>query len=214
MLYDGMLYWINSSKYLVASSAGKVVKPIDLSSRDYLEKTEREPWKLQVGKSVIGALSGQNILPVAVGAISKSGRHAGTSVLSVRIDGIINRLNLISHQKLENFLIINANNEVILESKKGLVSDNPRLQNILKNHNFSETNQVIQSFNIFDKNQSLILSNKIFGYQYKIIYLAEAKFLKEEMLNRMMPYLLQILCLLLVLVGCIDPSKNKKTSKF
>ena len=118
MYFEGMLYWIDSNKYLIASSAGKVLKPIDLSSRDYLEKTEHDPWKLHLGKVIVGALSGQNILPIAVGVASEKGNHLGTSVLSVKIESLISKINLSLHKKSLNFAIVSNDGNIIFENTK------------------------------------------------------------------------------------------------
>ncbi|MFM7620758.1 MAG: hypothetical protein ACKO47_04050, partial [Alphaproteobacteria bacterium] len=79
----GMFYWIDNKKNLIASSNGLVSRVINLSNRDYLSKTEKLPLRVQVGSPVIGALSGQSIVPMALGIYNNQGLFAGSLVLSL-----------------------------------------------------------------------------------------------------------------------------------
>ena len=143
VLFEGMLYWIDSNKYLIASSAGKVLKPIDLSSRDYLEKSEHEPWKLQVGKTIIGALSGQNILPVAVGVVGKNGHHVGTSVLSVKTESLIEKFKISAEKNLGSFVILDYDKKIVLDSNKKYFSENNGFLSKIKNTDLMSKDDIL-----------------------------------------------------------------------
>jgi hypothetical protein len=198
MFFEGMLYWIDSNKYLIASSAGKVLKPIDLSSRDYLEKTQLIPWKLQVGKSVIGALSGQNILPFAVGAFGENGHHIGTSVLSVKIENIINKFSISSSDKNGNFIIFNNEKKSIIEYGKDITENDLNIINKISK-NIDESNELKFHFNIFDKNDFFITYSKTLEYPYIVAYFVKNNVIYSEFIFETFPYLIQIIFLIFLL---------------
>lgn len=185
---DGMLYWVDSNKYLIASSAGKVVKPIDLSSRDYLEKTQLNPWQLQVGKSVVGALSGQNILPFAVGAFGENGHHLGTAVLSVRIENLVNKLNynLPSFSDKTFFSIYNDEGKLVLSSNKSMLSDD---DNVVDNEDFDNFKNINlnKNFNLFETNSYSLIGEEIQDYSYTILIGVLNKKILSDLLLHLTP---------------------------
>ena len=196
--YDAMLYWIDSNKYLIASSAGKVLKPIDLSSRDYLEKTQHNPWKLQVGTSVVGALSGQNVLPVAVGLVGEKGYHLGTSVLSVKIEALIDLFEIENNLK-GRFAIFNSDKKLILESKKKTFSENKTILNLIKKYNPEQKNSVLSEFNILNKNGNFVVASKLIDYPYIVFYGIKNRVIYRELVLELMPYLINFILISVLL---------------
>ncbi|MFZ9180252.1 MAG: cache domain-containing protein [Rickettsiales bacterium] len=192
--YDAMLYWIDSNKYLIASSAGKVLKPIDLSSRDYLEKTQHNPWKLQVGTSVVGALSGQNILPVAVGLVGEKGYHLGTSVLSVKIEALIDLFEIENNLK-GRFAIFNSEKKLILESKKKTFSENKKILNLIKKYNPEHKNSVLSPFNILKKNGNFIVASKLIDHPYIVFYGVKNRVIYRDLIIELMPFFISFILL-------------------
>ncbi len=88
LISGAMFYWIDSKKNLIASSSGLVSKAINLSSRDYLQKTEKNPMHIQIGSPVIGALSGKSIIPMALGVNNLDGDFVGSIVLSLQLENL------------------------------------------------------------------------------------------------------------------------------
>ncbi len=204
MLFEGMLYWIDSNKYLIASSAGKVLKPIDLSSRDYLEKTEHEPWKLQVGKNVVGALSGQNILPIAVGVIGKNGHHVGTSVLSVKIESLMEKFNISASNNLGNFVILNYDGKIVLDSNKKYFSENEEFLAKIKQISLSKKIDVLSKFNLLKRNDFFIVGDAVFEHPFIVFYGVKNKLIYQELFVQMLPYFIETLFLLVLLASYLS----------
>ena len=193
VLFEGMLYWIDSNKYLIASSAGKVLKPIDLSSRDYLEKTEHEPWKLQVGKTVIGALSGQNILPVAVGVVGKNGHHVGTSVLSVRTESLIEKFKISSPINLGSFVILDYDKKIVLDSNKKYFSENNGFLSKIKNTDLMSKDDILSSFSLLKRNDFFIVKEEVFEYPFVVFYAVKNKLIYQELFVEILPYFIEVI---------------------
>jgi len=199
-----MLYWIDSNKYLIASSAGKVLKPIDLSSRDYLEKTEHEPWKLQVGKTIVGALSGQNILPIAVGVVGKNGHHVGTSVISVRTESLIEKFQISAEKNLGNFAILDYDKKIILESNKNYFSENNDFLLKIKNTNFQNKSDVLTNFNLIKRNEYFVVKHEVFEYPFIIFYAVKNKLIYQELFVEILPFFIESLLVLVILASYLS----------
>ena len=204
VLFEGMLYWIDSNKYLIASSAGKVLKPIDLSSRDYLEKTEHEPWKLQVGKTVIGALSGQNILPVAVGVVGKNGHHVGTSVLSVKTESLIEKFKISSMKNLGNFAVLDYDKKIVLDSNKKYFSDNDNFLAKIKDFNLRDQTDILLNFNLLKRNDYFIVKEEVFEYPFVVFYAVKNRLIYQELFVEILPYFIEALLVLVILASYLS----------
>ena len=214
VFFEGMLYWIDSNKYLIASSAGKVLKPIDLSSRDYLEKTEHEPWKLQVGKTVVGALSGQNILPIAVGVVGKNGHHVGTSVLSVKVESLIEKFKTSSMKNFGNFVILNYDGKIVLDSNKRYFSENSAFLSKVKNMNFFKKSNIFSSFNLLKRSELFIVSEEVFEYPFVVFYAVKNKIIYQELFMEMLPYFMETLFLLVILASYLSMMRVGRVGRY
>lgn len=198
MYFEGMLYWIDSNKYLIASSAGKVLKPIDLSSRDYLEKTEHEPWKLQVGKAIIGALSGQYILPIAVGVSGEKGYHLGTSVLSVRIESLVSKIRMSLDKNVGSFAVLSNEGRVVFESNKK--NNSKLLEQIAQNYDFSNKLGVVKKFNLFKSDDFFVVASRVLEYPFTIFYSVDNHTIIDQLFWLMTPYLVNLMLLIMILI--------------
>ena len=210
VLFEGMLYWIDSNKYLIASSAGKVLKPIDLSSRDYLEKSEHEPWKLQVGKTIIGALSGQNILPVAVGVVGKNGHHVGTSVLSVKTESLIEKFKISAEKNLGSFVILDYDKKIVLDSNKKYFSENNGFLSKIKNTDLMSEYNILSSFNLLKRNDFFIVKEEVFEYPFVVFYAVKNKLIYQELFVEILPYFIEALLVLVILASYLSMMRVSK----
>ena len=210
VLFEGMLYWIDSNKYLIASSAGKVLKPIDLSSRDYLEKSEHEPWKLQVGKTVVGALSGQNILPVAVGVVGKNGHHVGTSVLSVKTESLIEKFKISAEKNLGSFVILDYDKKIVLDSNKKYFSENNGFLSKIKNTDLMSKDDILSSFNLLKRNDFFIVKEEVFEYPFVVFYAVKNKLIYQELFVEILPYFIEALLVLVILASYLSMMRVSK----
>ena len=210
VLFEGMLYWIDSNKYLIASSAGKVLKPIDLSSRDYLEKSEHEPWKLQVGKTIIGALSGQNILPVAVGVVGKNGHHVGTSVLSVKTESLIEKFKISAEKNLGSFVILDYDKKIVLDSNKKYFSENNGFLSKIKNTDLMSKDDILSSFNLLKRNDFFIVKEDVFEYPFVVFYAVKNRLIYQELFVEILPYFIEALLVLVILASYLSMMRVSK----
>ncbi len=82
-----MLLWIdNNQKIIITSRNGLLEKSIDVSDRDYVKKALSEPWKIQIGRPILGRVSEKWVLPIAMGMTDYTGKHVGIIMFSMDVN--------------------------------------------------------------------------------------------------------------------------------
>ncbi len=183
---EGILYWIDSNRYLVASSIGKIKKPVNLFGRDYLENCYKKPGKLQIGQPIVGALSGQPIIPFAVGLVSEKGAYIGTSVLSLQIENIIENLSKLDDKNLGQFAILDFDKEILVESKKGFFSENKKFARLIKELDLKNSESEIGSFIMAVKRkQEFFIKSQVPSRSFVVIFSVSGAKLHNKLLSKM-----------------------------
>lgn len=104
-----IISWVNPKKMLIVSSnKGVLESPVDLSDRDYVQHTEDNPWKMQIGKPIQGRVSSQWVIPVSMGLTDYTGKFIGTITISLNINILNQRLNRIIQREGLSFAILDA----------------------------------------------------------------------------------------------------------
>ena len=186
-----VLYWVGNDNYLLASSSGKINKPIDLSSRKYLDYSNKNFGKIIFSSPIIGVVSNENILPISLTLTSEKGYVVGTSVLSVQIKELLTKLSQFKTPN-EEFMILSQNN-ILLSSYEDFqkIINQDRLS-------FSATKwQIIFSF-FSNKNKEFLLFEEKSG-DFSIIMAVKRQYFVDEMKNIMLPYLVQAINIILLL---------------
>lgn len=194
MLSAGMFYWVDANQQLVASSAGPITSPIDLSSRDYLNKTMQDPWRIYSGAPIVGAASGQYVMPAGVGVVDSKGNYVGTSVVSFKIYNLIERFKRLTDYYKTDFAILDENNKVLLESNTGLFSKNTELLNDLKICDESLHREFVSSYSPLSKGHYVIVRN-LEKYPYKVVIGNKQSEMTSEMVLEMMPHMIEFLAI-------------------
>ena len=186
-----VLYWVGNDNYLLASSSGKINKPIDLSSRKYLDYSNKNFGKIIFSSPIIGVVSNENILPISLTLTSEKGYVVGTSVLSVQIKELLTKLSQFKTPN-EEFMILSQNN-ILLSSYEDF-------QKIINQDklSFSATKwQIIFSF-FSNKNKEFLLFEEK-SEDFSIVIAVKRQYFVDEMKNIMLPYLVQAINIILLL---------------
>ena len=192
----GMFYWIDDKKNLIASSNGLVSRVINLSNRDYLSKTEKLPLRVQVGSPVIGALSGQSIVPMALGIYNNQGSFAGSLVLSLKLENFLNRFRNLKERDVE-FALLDENNQVIMSSSDEFFRKNQEVYNSIS---VSENGMILQNFSLFSLNSNVIYAKAVNNQPYKIITAMRGKNAFKIISREMLPNLIELMLIVLFLI--------------
>jgi len=192
---SSVIYWIGNDNYLLSSSAGKINKPINLSARKYLEDANKNVGKITISEPVIGAISNEYILPIALTATGSKGYIIGTSVLAINIKEIINKINSLN---IENgdFAIF-YQNKLLLSSSDNLIKNNEKS---------SEKSQILTG--LLSKKSDDYLNFVKNDDNFKIIYKIKTANLGAELKKILLPYFLQLIILIYLLFGNYFSSKN------
>lgn len=199
-----MFSWVDKNQFLTVDGVeGILSEAKDLSSRDYIPDTIKNPGKLFMGQPVYGAVSNQWIIPAGMGVVDKKGNYVGSIVFGFDIKSLIYKLETAIGDQNIYFALINENNDVIFESSNVEMYDRQKiLQEVIDNkHNsFTElnTHQPLFSNNLgyihYRKLNATInnsLSNKI---GLIVVYNKESSY--RQMFNLLAPYIIDILIVL------------------
>jgi len=193
ILSVGMFYWVDANKHLVASSAGPIVSPVDLSNRDYLEMAKKNPDKIYSGVPVVGASSGQHVIPAGVAVMNSKGHYLGTSVVSFKIDGLVEKFKrLIGHYKTD-FAILDDGNKVLMESDPGLFSEKAVLLKSLDDVTDELHEETVSTFSFTNRDGGYIMVRNVRGYPYKILTGYKNDVIIREVISENMPHLVELL---------------------
>ncbi len=213
-----MFYWIDVNKNLIASSSGLVSRVINLSSRDYLEKTQKNPNRLQIGSPVIGALSGQSIIPMALGVNNLEGNFSGSIVLSLKLENFMHKFRNLKERNIE-FAITDENNKIIMSSSEEFFRKNREYyngnnaienkasqnlsDNILDNiekHYIENYGKIIHSFSLLNLNGHVIYIKEIENQPYKIITAIRSKNAYKIVSSEMLPTFIELSLIVIFLI--------------
>lgn len=184
-LSTGKFYWIDATNRLVANSeTGLIGAPIDLTNRDYLQHTSSAPRKIWVGEPIIGASSGQYVIPMGVGAQDANGRYVGTMAVSFKLSDLALRYGAISDSYNVNFAILSANNEIIFESGSGIFSRDRKLFDDLSSQEINVAEEFIAPFALTKRDNSYVILRASDKYQYKILAGYQNKVLRQELIAK------------------------------
>ena len=193
-LSTGKFYWIDSSNRLIANSdVGLIDDPVDLSNRDYLHRTMIDPRQICVGEPIIGAMSGQYVIPVAVGAEDGKGRYFGTMAVSFKFADLSAHYRKISDFYGVDFALLDANNSIIFESKDGIFTWDKKIFNDLSAQRIDATTDYVSPFDLRNRINSYVVVRTSDKYQYRILVGYQNKTLREELALRMFFAVLQFL---------------------
>lgn len=193
-LSTGKYYWIDAANHLIANSeTGLIKNPINLSNRDYLQKTAIDPRRISVGGPIVGASSGQYVMPMGVGAQDTRGNYVGTIAVSFKLLDLAVRYKEISNSYKVNFALLSANNEVIFESGDGIFAHDRKLFDDLSVHEVNAAQEFMAPISLSKRANSYVVLRASDKYQYKILTGYQNKFLLQELLTKMAGSLLQFL---------------------
>ncbi len=200
-LSTGKFYWIDNTNYLSANSdVGLVANPIDLSNRDYLQNTRIDSRKIYVGAPIIGASSGQYVIPMGVGAEDSVGNYVGTMVVSFKLSDLADRYRKIADEFKINFALLNSDNSIIVESVYGIYADDKKLFADLSMQKINVAEEFIAPFSLTKRDNSYVVLRASDKYQYKILAGYQNKYLLQELGVKIACCLLQFLIVTLFFV--------------
>lgn len=116
--------WVTpDKKMVVTSNQGVLAKPIDMSHREYLDRTLKHPWTLQLQDPALGIPSNQWIIPGGVGITNEEGEYLGSVTLGFAIDGLAKKINSILGKNELHFVILTKDFKYVGGTNGGTPTD-------------------------------------------------------------------------------------------
>lgn len=115
--YYSVFLWIDPDLQAVTSSRQGVLEtPIDLSDRAYVQKSQTEPFKIQIGSPIDGRISDTRVIPLSMGLTDYTGRYIGTVTLSIDLGELTAMVQEYVRNPDIGFAILSERNLAILAS--------------------------------------------------------------------------------------------------
>ncbi len=187
--------WITKDKILTNSSGYNSLK-IDVSDREYFTKI-KQPWKLYIGKKIIGRVSNKEIIP-GIMQINNGNELAGYILFGVQISKLKDKIGYLDNKNI-SFAILDDNQELVLSSKYFTFKESDKT---LAKKLIASEKEIIESsdFKIFSHNKEYGLLKKVNGYPFLIFVKYNNKYLEDYFFNKIYTNLYFIFFLILSLL--------------
>lgn len=179
ILSISMFSWVDKDKKLsINSEFGILDNPIDLSNRDYIQLTIKEPEKVHIGSPVIGAVSKQHIIPFGVGVVDKSGVYQGAIVAGINVFGIYKKIITTNHVQNSS---VQISFDKVSDVISGQTTDNDKFLNQI---DFDKTEvQLLKDFPFFHSGNAILYKN-IQNSKYGVLMTLDNKYSDQNYLKQ------------------------------
>jgi two-component system sensor histidine kinase ChiS len=193
-----MFSWINKKAKLVVNSDKGIVPPVDVADRDYFQESITDVEKMHLGKLTIGRVSKKAIIPAGMAIEDSAGRFIGAMVFGIQTDKLSYKLSSALNARQVDFAIFDKDFSRIVSSRN-FIEDKYISENI-RNVDFNKNKSgILTNFSLFFNNSTLSYYQKIDKYPYIIVVAVDRKLLEQELLSKIIPYLFELLLILLIL---------------
>lgn len=99
--------WSDTShRILVSSNKGVLDEPVDIGDRDYVRRSESDPWITHIGAPVEGRVSERWVIPVALGITDPTGRYLGALTASIDISALTEQISHLVRREGISFAVV------------------------------------------------------------------------------------------------------------
>lgn len=166
-----MYSWIDQDGNLVVnSSKGILDSPIIINDRNYLIYSKQSPWHIFFDKPSFGKVSGNWIIPSAMGITNKNGEYIGTIVFGFNIASTTLKLENILQDPNIAFAIIDNEGQILIEGGGFRMSENKIIQEKFRNLDLNQTDYaILTKYNFFKKDAGYSTIKKFPRYDFFLI---------------------------------------------
>jgi signal transduction histidine kinase len=118
--------WVDHNFIALVDGKKEILKaPIDLSTRDYLPLTKKNPWQIHLGEPIFGSTSNKYIIPAGVGVTDARQRYLGSLIIGFQVSYLQKLFtSLIDPEHTSVALIENGTHMILVESNDYAISNN------------------------------------------------------------------------------------------
>ncbi len=195
--------WVDKNQRLVINSdRGILDKGVDVSGRDYIPRTIKQPGTLQLGKPVYGAVSNQYVIPASTGILNKKGEYIGTMVFGMNIASLSNKIEREAALENSDYSIFNQYGDTIFKGHHNIKSPPTSSCSI---NNIKWTRFLFELF-ICD---SLHYADEIKEYGYSIYIYTPKNDLLNVLYDEFLQRIFELLIFDIILLGLLFWIKRK-----
>ena len=184
--------WTNSQNEIIVDAVyGKMKKPFDLSSRDYIQFTKTTPNKFYLGTPVFGSTSKKWMIPGGVG-VNYKGKYLGTMTIGFEIEILSKMLHEIIRNRKVTFTLVDFSNMPILYASSNSYGNcrdkickiNDKIIKIVNELKFSEEIKEKFVIEFLNKKQTkAILIKELDKYPYILLLEYDKNSLRKELVE-------------------------------
>ena len=193
-----MFSWTNNKLKLTVNSDRGIVKPIDVSDRDYISLTISDPNKIHIGKPVYGKVSKTWIIPSGMGIADYNGNYLGATIFGFNIKKLTEKLELSLNITGVSFAIYDIKNKEIVISSKDFLLDES-YNNFITHYNFSKPSGEITKYSLFSDNKFYGFYQNVEKYPYVIITKYNNSFFQRKLSSELYPRIFEIIAIFTIL---------------
>ncbi len=194
-----MFSWVNDKMMVTINSEYGIIRaPYDVSNREYLAATRKDPWVMKVGSPVIGVVSGQQIIPAGLGVENiKRKKYIGTVVLGFTVNSLADKISRTINNHNLDFTILNKNGEIMLESTSGIFSEDAAfLRNVAASRITHDA--TVSPFSLFEPDESYLIAKTVHKRPYVIIAGYQNLVITKGLIMVLWPYVIGFIILSLI----------------
>jgi two-component system, sensor histidine kinase ChiS len=192
--------WANEKHLITVDSVyGVMEKPYDLSNRDYIPLTQKEPDVIHLGKPVYGSTSKRWMIPAGIGITDNTNKYIGAITIGFDIANLTERIKDVNQSEGINFILVDKDYDIVLDSidngkdSKGIKHiPEGAFRNFLKKVDFSkEGYQYFTDVNIFGIEDSYYFY-KLKKYPYIFYLRHEKQLIKHDLWQALTSRIIEI----------------------
>lgn len=196
--------WVNDAQEItITSQKGILLKPIDISDRDYAKKSLAAPWEVHIGRPVLGRLTNKWILPISMGLTDYNDKHLGQILASIDVDTLTENIRKEVHDDGINFAIISKTLAPLTEVHDALQDIRNTLNptELMANIDVAKRpSQVLSRASLFHQKNNYILYETSQQFPYIILISYNHEMSGNQISGLLTPRLLQIFVIAIFLV--------------
>jgi signal transduction histidine kinase len=199
-----MFSWVNSDfQMIVNSDRGRLKPHYDVSGRDYIPYTVKNPGKIILGKPVFGKVSNKWIIPAGIGVTDKQGKYLGTMAFGFNINSLTQKLEQLLNMRGVSFALINKDLQAVVESKSRYISENTSLIKKVSNFDYSKRSAgILSTYSFFGKNEGFSYYQSLPQYGYVLIIAYDKKLSSTEIWQILNAHFID-LALIILMIGVV-----------
>jgi signal transduction histidine kinase len=187
--------WVDKAQMItISSNLGVLEKPIDVSDRDYIKKSVAEPWKVHIGRPIMGRLSQKMVLPLALGLTDQRGNYAGSVMVALDIQKLTDDLTRVLRDSGTQFAITNLAFTLLTQTpeSEAFFTQTFNVKQLSHVDFTQQTNGIYSLGSLFNSQKRFAYFERSSQYPFIIFLGLDPAHSKQSVIDMLLPRLFQL----------------------